>query len=363
MNENEKAVRLQALAARLWIAVVVLVGAYFFMSTLLRLLLPFLLAAVLACLIRPMAAFLEKKWRVPRRVGGIVLLIVLLVLLSVLIVFGIRRLLLEAGRLANDIGQDGELIGGHIERMLEMVTGLSEHIPFLSRLKQRDSLREFWTVVDAKLLEMLSDTLRGFSARIPDLIARILGALPSGIIFLVTFLLAAFYCCADGERIWGGVVSFLPKRGREAIGRARGALSRMGGRYLRAYFLLFLLTFALLFLGFSILRLPYTFLPALLISLVDILPVFGVGTVLVPWGAIEFLRGNGGLGTGLFVLCGVMLLFRQIAEPKIIGGSLGLHPLATLFAAYVGLELFGLLGMLLGPAVALLVKQLCKIKF
>ena len=99
----------------------------------------------------------------------------------------------------------------------------------------------------------------------------------------------------------------------------------------------------------------YTGWPSM-IALVDILPVLGVGTVLVPWGLLELLRGETGTGTGLLVLCAVMMLARQLLEPRIVGKSIGLHPLATLFAAYAGLQLFGLAGMLLGPAVALLVK-------
>ena len=101
---------------------------------------------------------------------------------------------------------------------------------------------------------------------------------------------------------------------------------------------------------------PYTLLPALLISLVDVLPLLGAGTVLAPWGVIELLRGNTGLGTGLLALCGIVLALRQISEPRILGGSIGLHPLATLFAAYVGLGLFGVFGMVLGPIVLLLIK-------
>ena len=109
-------------------------------------------------------------------------------------------------------------------------------------------------------------------------------------------------------------------------------------------------------MGLSILHRPYTVLPAFINALVDILPVLGISTVLVPWGIFELIRGNVALGTGLLVLCAIMLLIRQLIEPRIIGKSLGLHPLTTLFAAYVGLQLFGLFGMLLGPAVAMVIK-------
>ena len=89
----------------------------------------------------------------------------------------------------------------------------------------------------------------------------------------------------------------------------------------------------------------------------DMLPVLGVGTVLVPWALVAFFQRNFYLGFGLTVLYLVMLILRQIAEPKLLGKSLGLHPLLTLFAGYAGFRLFGFFGMLAGPVVATLVKN------
>ncbi len=348
----------QERAAKAFLVIVGIVATYLLFSRVLGLLMPFLLAALLAAIIRPCAAFAEKKWRIPRRVGGIALLLLLVLILGVVITVGCRRLILEVQKLSEHIEGGGELIGTRIEQALEVVTGLSEHIPFLSHLKTRESLEGFWEQVDAKLAEIISDTLARWSAKLPDLIAAVIRGVPSTLIFLLTFLIAAFYLCADGDHIVSSLLSCLPDGVRRHIPDSKTKLTRLGGRYLRAYFLLFVLTFIQLFIGFTVLGLPYTFLPALLISLVDILPVLGVGTVLVPWGIIELLRGNIALGTGLLVLCGIMLLIRQLAEPRIVGGSLGLHPLATLFAAYVGLRLFGLLGVLFGPAAALVVKNL-----
>jgi sporulation integral membrane protein YtvI len=217
-------------------------------------------------------------------------------------------------------------------------------------------MTEFWKQVDARLAEILSDTLTRLSSRIPELIASIIRAIPSTAIFLLTFLLAAFYLCADLSGIKNSLLRLFPIRWQERVGQGTHRLRELGGNYLRAYFLLFLMTFVELLLGFTFLRLPYIVLPALLIALVDILPVLGVGTVLVPWGLIELLKGNGGRGGGLLALCAVVLLIRQLLEPRIVGKSIGLHPLATLFSAYAGLQVFGLAGMLLGPAVALLIK-------
>ena len=128
-------------------------------------------------------------------------------------------------------------------------------------------------------------------------------------------------------------------------------------KYIKAYGILLLLTFALLLVGFWILRVEYAFLLAFLIALADLLPIIGVGTILIPWGIVMLLQKQFYLGFGLLLLYLVISLIRQVAEPKVLGKSLGLHPLLTLFATYVGFSLFGVLGMILAPVVALLVKR------
>ena len=115
------------------------------------------------------------------------------------------------------------------------------------------------------------------------------------------------------------------------------------------------LTFAEIFIGLSILKVKYAFLIALGVAVIDILPVFGTGIVLIPWAICAWLLQDMRLGLGLVVLYGVVTIVRQIAEPHVIGTSIGLHPAAALFSSYVGLKLFGFLGMILGPAAAFVI--------
>lgn len=358
MPENRPSdARWHGWAARLFVALAVGALVYFFLGTMLRVLLPFALAAIPAALLRPLAARLARKSHMSPKAVSVLLLIVFLLLIGTLVFGGCQRLIWELQRLIDQVGTDGEGWSRHISEVMEVLTGLSEHIPLLSKIRENNhTLTEFWQEVDARLAEILSDTLTRLSRRIPELIAAVIRAIPNTAIFLLTFLLSAFYLCADLSGIKDSLMQLFPVSWQERIQKGAGRLRELGGNYLRAYFLLFLMTFVELLLGFTFLRLPYIVLPALLIALVDILPVLGVGTVLVPWGLIELLRGNGGRGGGLLALCAVVLLIRQMTEPRIVGKSIGLHPLATLFSAYAGLQIFGLAGMLLGPAVALLVK-------
>ena len=118
------------------------------------------------------------------------------------------------------------------------------------------------------------------------------------------------------------------------------------------------MTLSLLLVGFLVLKVSYFFLLALLTAFLDILPVLGVGTVLIPYAVFELIGGRLARGIGLLVLYAVITVLRQIAEPHLVGKSLGLHPILMLVSFYAGLKLFGVAGLLVGPALALLIKGL-----
>ena len=109
-------------------------------------------------------------------------------------------------------------------------------------------------------------------------------------------------------------------------------------------------------IGFLLLRVEYVFLLALLVALLDFLPIFGVGTVLLPWGIFSLLVGNTALGVGLLVLYVVITVLRQAIEPHFVGKSLGLHPILMLVAIYAGIKLLGIVGFLAGPLLAIIIK-------
>jgi sporulation integral membrane protein YtvI len=205
--------------------------------------------------------------------------------------------------------------------------------------------------------DMIGNALAALSGELPTLAAKWISALPSALLFAAVTVIAGFYFCIDGH--WGErAIALLPCDLKDRVPRWRTAVKRLSWRYVKAYLVLLLLTFSQLFLGFTILRLEYAFLLAFVISVVDILPVLGVGTVLVPWAVVALLQKNHRLGIGLLILYFAVTVIRQVLEPRLIGKSLGLHPLCTLLAGYAGWKLFGVLGMALGPIAALFLRNL-----
>ena len=346
----------QGRAARLCCLFIGLALVALAVKYLLPCLIPFLLAWLLSFPVRRGAALLQEKLQIPRRLGASLLLLLLLLPLGTLAVMLVERLLLEAQQILVSLGS-GQKILDALRQALDFFTRITSHIPALRNWLERNESEQLRQQIDATVANMLSEAISRYSAKIPEILGGWLRAFPSTLIFSITFLITLFYCCTDDGRISTFLQDIIPAVWRPHQQRLTRQLGQVGARWLRAYFLLFVLTFVQLFIGFSILRLPYVFLPALLISLFDLLPLLGVGTVLIPWGLLALLGGNTALGSGLLVLCAVVLLVRQLLEPKILGESLGLHPLLTLISVYAGLRLGGVWGMIAAPAVVVLVKS------
>ena len=189
----------------------------------------------------------------------------------------------------------------------------------------------------AKLYERLFTLASGFLGKLPDLV---LGA--------VTALLSSFMLTAEFDDLAGAYRRHVPKNWQEKLSFARTHLSSTLGAWLRAQGKLMGVTFLILTAGFLLLGVDYALLFALLTTFIDALPVFGTGTVLLPWSLLEFIRGNARRGVGFLLLYAAAALTRQI----------GLPPAVTLAALYVGYRVMGVAGMIVFPLLSVFCCQI-----
>lgn len=207
---------------------------------------------------------------------------------------------------------------------------------------------------------MLTEAVGALSAALPSLAGRLLGAVPSAALFVLVTVIAGFYFCLEPGLVGRLLAACLPSKLAARLPSWRARVRAVSFRYLRAYLLLLCMTFSALLVGFLVLRVRYALLLSLAVAVVDLLPVLGVGTVLIPWAIVLLLRRQFYQGFGLLILYVAVIVLRQIMEPRLIGKSLGLHPLAALVAGYAGWRWFGVLGMALGPIAATAVKALLR---
>lgn len=325
-------------------------------------LLPFVLAWMLSLCLTPLAERIARKLHCSPKICSILLFTAVLCLTVFLIGASVNRLLAELQGFLTRLLEKEALSDATLTEKNDYFQTAVSKIKFLERFAGSRNGSVFRERFNQMVGEALAEAIASVSAEIPRVAARMISGMPSVLLFVGVTVIAGFYFCVDRRGIEEGLLSLLPKGIRQRIPVWSAGIKRASFRYLRAYLWLLLLTFLELFIGFGILRVEYAFLLAVLIAVVDLLPVLGVGTVLIPWAVIELFNRNIRLGIGLLILYGTVSVLHQILEPKLVGKSLGLHPLLTLMAGYVGYRAFGFLGMAIAPFVALLCKSLLRVR-
>ena len=331
-------------------------AVYLFFKHLLPILLPFAIAALIAAAVYPIAQKISEHSRVPKRVAAAVLVFLLLVAVSLALWLAAKRLATELGELAAGIGQDGDPISELIGSATDIINGISEKIS--AALHKDTAHRISPDSVDAFLSGIASSAADAISAFLSKTLSSVASSLPKLLLAIAVTVISSFYFALDKEKLTASVNALLPEGVKAFMPKIKKEAAQTAGRYLRAYSLILLITFSVVFFGLTLIGTEYALLLAAVTALVDILPVLGVGTVLVPWSVISFITADLKSGIGLLILYVAVVLLRQFIEPKIIGKSLGIHPLVSLFSMYAGLRLFGVIGLLLAPAVVAGVRTL-----
>ncbi|MGI6124038.1 MAG: sporulation integral membrane protein YtvI, partial [Acetivibrionales bacterium] len=182
--------------------------------------------------------------------------------------------------------------------------------------------------------------------------------LPQILIFFLVTILATYFMSSDKSVIIRYLDLQLPDTWlNKSRSITKNVFSAFFG-WLRAQLILTSITFSELLIGLLILKVNNALLVALLIALVDVLPVLGAGTVLIPWAIVNLILGNTKLGLSLALLYVIILFVRQLIEPKVLGKQIGVHPLFTLAGMYIGLRRWGVAGMFIGPLSIVALKYL-----
>lgn len=326
-----------------------ILGGWFAVRYALPVLFPFLLGAGIALAAEPVVRFLDTGLRLKRWLAsGIGVLTVFLLLLAILVLL-MALLVRQAGRLTDlvpELTRSVRLGMGSLESMLLTA---ADRAPQGVRSVINSTVTGFFSDGSA-MMEQLAGTL-------PGVLSKALGKVTSGVLTFATAVLAAFMISGKLPGIRKLIRERIPPKWKEKYVPAIQGLRRTVAGWLLAQLKLTAVIFGLLAVSFWLLKIPHGLLWAMVISVVDALPVLGCGVVLVPWSVICLLQGQRLLGVGLLGTYALVWLVRSVLEPRLLGKELGLDPLVTLLAIYVGYRLLGLPGMLLAPLVAVILTQ------
>ena len=180
--------------------------------------------------------------------------------------------------------------------------------------------------------------------------------IPDVLVGLIVGLLATYFFIADRDRLVGFIDRWAPQSVRTYTGRIYGQIRRVVGGYFKAQLQIMMVIYAVVLTGLVLLDVRYAWLIGFGIAFLDMLPVFGTGTVLCPWAVIKLFSGNYATAAGMFALYAVTLVVHQLVQPKLVGDSVGMDPFAALFFMFVGYRISNVTGMILAiPAGMILI--------
>ena len=191
-----------------------------------------------------------------------------------------------------------------------------------------------------------------------DLAGQTAQHLPGALMTLGTAVLSSYLICARLPALRQRIAA--SRAWQSGWGSALIRLLRNGKSWLKAQLKLSAVTFAIVLAGFFLLGIRHKLTMTLLTALVDAVPLFGTGTVLIPWALVKLLSGEPVRAVGLLGVYVTALVTRSVLEPKLLGRQLGLDPLAALIALYIGFRLWGFGGMILAPILTVTARELCR---
>lgn len=314
---------------------------------------PFVFAFLVAALLQAPLKWLVRITKGNRKFFSVFLVVLMIVLLAGVV--GLAGWQLVVG-MANFLGNSA-----NIEMIQNAITGVGESVQdFVAHLSHTlsesavESLNNGIASLSEQLVGLVTGALSGAASWAINLTAK----LPMVLLAFVIWMVASVFLTIDYQKVVGFFIRQIPDRHSELFVKTRELCSNTLFKLLKAYALLMFITFAELSVGLLILRVPHAIVFAALIAIVDILPVLGTGTVMIPWALIELISGNVRMFIGLAVVYIIITVLRNILEPRLVSYQIGLNPLVTLFFMYLGLQVAGIIGMMLFPVVIMILVQL-----
>lgn len=314
--------------------------------------LPFILAFLVASAMNPLICFFQRKWNISRSI-----LSVLMVALALLFVAAILGGFIYA--LGREIVALAQNIDGILESFSQTIASVTAQSNWLLHYLPTDT-EEILSGLLGGFMTWIQSQGTALADRVITQTVTVTTRVGGGIVTLVIFILASYFIMADYSRFTGQVRKYLsPKTYKGYSTLKEATLSAFSG-YLKAQLLMAFVTFSLSLVALLVIRQEFALIIAVLLGILDFVPVIGTSIILVPWAIINILNGAYARGVYLFALSVVAFLIRRIIEPKIVGSQMGLSPLTALASIYIGMQLGGVVGLILGPIVAMVLVNLYK---
>ncbi len=311
---------------------------------------PFILGWLISLIASPVVRFFEEKLKVRRKAVSAVVIVAVLAVVVLLVYLLIAKLVREGINFFNELPNIWNTILAEFNKVGDNLQVVYDRMP-----------TDMQTTID-HIIEEMGNYISSMTGKIElpsfEAVGNVAKQIPDTFLAVVMCLLSAYFFVADKGYMAAAVEKYVPASVRYHFDLIRRSFRNAVGGYFRAQFKIECWIYILLVVGLMILGVDYAFLVAFGIAVLDFLPVFGTGTVMVPWAVIELLSENYRMMFGLIAIWLIGQLVRQVIQPKIVGDSIGMDAIPTLFLLYIGYRVAGVLGMILAVPIGIIVVNL-----
>lgn len=312
---------------------------------------PFIIAMIVAACVEPVIKFFMKYAKMKRKLASIISLILVVTIIGGVLALGISKIITEASSLLSNVNV-------YFDNVYEWGLG------FVNDIQQGNiQIPEQLSEGLQSSLTGLIDVLKNGAINLLTGVINIISSVPNMITYGFITILAIIFICFDKEYIPNTIKSQIPTKWFEKIKQIINEMCSVSIRYIKAEAKLSFICFIWVLIALNVINLigikvEYLLIMTLAIGIVDLLPLFGAGAVMLPWAGYSLLTGNVPLAISIIVIWIIWAVMKQLIEPKMVSEEMGMHPIFTLVGMYTGFKLMGVLGLILGPIILIIIKNI-----
>ncbi len=321
------------------VAVAVVLVIIFGLPIVIKLFMPFIIGWIIAMIANPLVQFLEKKLKIQRKAVSVIVIILVIGAIVGLGYLIIAKLIQESIGFFSSLPELIEGVEREFDKIGNNLSGFYDKLPAV--------IQNALSNANSQTSKLIGSLVENISTPTISNVGSIAKNIPTIIIAVVMCLLSSYAFIAEREQLINWLRNNVPENIQNKWKVVYSSIKQAVGGYFKAQFIIEFWIYLLLVIGLAILNVKYAVLIAFLIAILDFLPIFGAGAVMIPWAVIKFLSSDYKMAIGLLVIWGIGQLVRQIIQPKIMGDSIGFDMIPTLILLYIGYRIKGVLGMLL----------------
>lgn len=319
---------------------------------LIRFFMPFVVGWIIAAIAAPLVNWLEKRLKIVKKLGSALIVILVLAAIVLALYFGISRLASEISDLIRNFPDMYAQLEIGLRQIGDTLSGIFERLP--------SGIQNGWNTVVQNLDQYMGSLVSNMSEPTVMAAGNIAKSVPYYLISFIVAVLSAYFFIVEREEVLAWMKRVSPESVQKRMILVIDNLRYAVGGYFKAQFKIMGIVFLILLVGLGILNTGYFVLVAFLIAFLDFLPFFGTGTAMIPWAVYEFFMGDYKMTVALVVIYVITQAVHQLLQPKLVGDSVGLNPLVTLFLLYIGYRMGGILWMILAVPIGMVLINMCQ---